>query len=223
MTLELASRVRLPYVDTPVRALLSPERQWLYLLNKDGVIALYDIRSRDKPVHVEDVSPLDVGCLPASFEFLIGGISVLLGDDQGNIHQLFLVRDEAGTRHLTEIRRFSSGTAKISGITAEQVAQGFLVTDEAGRISIFPYHGSRHLLTEGIADHPLLHLSIAPRSDKILAEDSTGHLHVWELDSEHPEASFSSIWGKVWYESYPNRTTYGSPPPHRVTSSRNSA
>lgn len=203
MTLELASRVRLPYVDTPVRALLSPERQWLYLLNKDGVIAFYDIRSRDKPVHVEDVSPLDVGRLPASFEFLIGGISVLLGDDQGNIHQLFLVRDEADTRHLTEIRRFSSGTAKISGIIAEQLRKGFLVTDEAGRISIFHTTASRHLLTEGIADHPLLHLSIAPRSDKILAEDSTGHLHVWELDSEHPEASFSSIWGKVWYESYP--------------------
>ena len=23
------------------------------------------------------------------------------------------------------------------------------------------------------------------------------------LDSEHPEASMKSIWGKVWYESYP--------------------
>lgn len=203
MTLELASRVRLPYFDTPVQALLSPERQWLYLLNQEGVISLYDIRSGDKPVHVEDVSPLDEGRLPASFEFLVGGISVLLGDDRGTVHQLFLVRDEDSNQHLTEIRKFSSGGAKISAITTERLRKGFLVADEAGRVSVFHTTASRHLLTEGIADHPLLHLSIAPRSDKILAEDSTGQLHVWKLDSEHPEVSFSSIWGKVWYESYP--------------------
>ncbi|MCY4642624.1 MAG: ABC transporter permease subunit [Gammaproteobacteria bacterium] len=203
MELELASRVELPYIRTPIRALLSPERQWLYLLSQDGVIAIYDIRSRDRPAHVEDVSPLEEGRTPASFEFLVGGISVLFGDDRGNIYQLFPVRDEAGMQHLTKIRQFNSGSSKISGITSEQLRKGFLVTDEAGNVSIFHTTASRHLLTEGITDRPLLHLSIAPRSNKILAEDNTGALHVWKLDSEHPEASFSSIWGKVWYESYP--------------------
>ncbi len=201
--LELASRVELPYIRTPIRALLSPERQWLYLLSQDGVIAFYDIRSRDRPAHVEDVSPLEESHTPASFEFLVGGISVLLGDDRGNIYQLFPVRDEAGMQHLTKIRQFNSGSSKISGITSEQLRKGFLVTDEAGNVSIFHTTASRHLLTKEITDRPLLHLSIAPRSNKFLAEDNTGALHVWELDSEHPEASFSSIWGKVWYESYP--------------------
>ena len=201
--LEPASQVSLPYVGRPVNALLSPERQWLYLLNEEGVISLYDIRFADTPVHIEDVQPLDTESRPTAFEFLIGGISVLLGDDRGNIHQLFLVRDEDGNQHLTEIRRFSSGTAKISGLVAEQLRKGFLVTDDTGQVSVFHTTASRHLLTEKIADHALLHLSIAPRSDKIVAEDSTGRLHVWRLDNEHPEASFSSIWGKVWYESYP--------------------
>ena len=203
MELELASRVSLPYFDKPSGALLSPERQWLYLLNDKGVISFYDIRSAHTPVHVEDVQPLDAGNQPVSFEFLIGGISVLLGDDRGNIHQLFLVRDEDGNQHLTEIRKFSSGAARISGIFTEQLRKGFLVTDDAGQVSVFHTTASRHLLTEKIADHPLSHLSIAPRSDKLVAEDSTGQLHIWKLDSEHPEVSFSSIWGKVWYESYP--------------------
>ncbi len=202
LELEMASQVKLPYVDTLTRALLSPERQWLYLLNREGVISYYDVRAKDRPVHVEDVSPLSNDRSPASFEFLIGGISVLLGDDQGNIHQLFPVRDDDGVHHLTDIRQFNSGDAKISSITAEQLRKGFLVTDDAGNVSIFHTTASRHLLSEGISDRPLRHLSIAPRSDKILAEDSAGALHVWKLDSEHPEASFSSIWGKVWYESY---------------------
>lgn len=201
--LELASQVSLPYVGEPVGVLLSPERQWLYLLNDEGVISFYDIRSADTPVHVEDVQPLDAGNRPASFEFLIGGISVLLGDDRGNIHQLFLVRDEDGNQHLNEIRRFNSGDAKISGIVTEQLRKGFLATDNAGQVSVFHTTANRLLLTEKIADYPILYLSIAPRSDKIVAEDSTGQLHVWKLDNEHPEVSFSSIWGKVWYESYP--------------------
>ncbi len=201
--LELASQVSLPYVDRPMKALLSPERQWLYLLNDEGVISFYDIRSADMPVHIEDVQPLDAGSRPTVFEFLIGGISVLLGDDLGNIHQLFLVRDEDGNQRLNEIRRFSSGAAAITGIVAEQLRKGFLVTDDAGQVSVFHTTANRHLLTEKVSNHPLLHLSIAPRSDKIVAEDSIGQLHVWKLDNEHPEASFSSIWGKVWYESYP--------------------
>lgn len=203
MELERTSRVNLPHVGTPTRALLSPERQWLYLLDPDGVIAFYDIRSKDSPAHVEDVSPLDEGSQPTSFEFLIGGISVLLGDDRGNIHQLFPVRDENGLQHLREIRRFDSGSAKVSAIVPEQLRKGFLVADDEGNVSIFHTTASRHLLTEGITDLPLRHLSIAPRSDKILIEDETGALHVWKLDNEHPEASFSSIWGKIWYESYP--------------------
>ena len=125
-----------------------------------------------------------------------------MGDDNGNIHQLFLVRDDDGVRHLTAIRNFKSGDSKVSTITTEQLRKGFLATDVEGNLSIFHTTASRHMLTEKIADH-ITHLGIAPRSNKIIAEDVSGQLHVLELDSEHPEASLSSIWGKVWYESYP--------------------
>ena len=202
VSLELTSQVRLPYVDQPIKALLSPERQWLYLLNATGAIAYYDIRTKDEPVHIEDVSVIEEEGKPTSFEFLIGGISLLLADDHGNINQLFLVRGDDGTRHLTPIRKFNSGNVKISSITTEQLRKGFLVTDEDGNISIFHTTADRHLITENIVDKPLTHLGIAPRSNKIISEDASGQLHIWELDSEHPEASMRSIWGKVWYESY---------------------
>ena len=201
-TLELTSQVRLPYVDVPTKALISPEREWLYLINAKGTIAFYDIRSKDEPIHVEDVSVLEGDSKPTSFELLIGGISLLLADDNGNINQLFLVRSEDGTRHLTPIRKFNNGGAKISSITAEHLRKGFLVTDDIGNISIFHTTANRHVITENIINVPLIHLAIAPRSNKIISEDAAGQLHVWKLDSEHPEASMRSIWGKVWYESY---------------------
>ncbi len=201
--LELTSQVSLPYQHQAVKALITPERQWLFLLNEKGAIAYYDIRNKSEPKHIEDISILDEGSNPTVLEFLIGGLSLLLADDRGNIHQLFLVRNEAGEYRLKPIRKFSSGDAAITGITAEELRKGFLVTDAAGSISIFHTTASRHVITEKISDEPLQYLGIAPRSNKIISEDKTGKLHVWKLDSEHPEASLSSIWGKVWYESYP--------------------
>ena len=203
ITLRLSSQVRLSNPDEPIRALISPEREWLYLLNENGMVAFYDIRNKDEPIHIENISVLESENKPTSFEFLIGGISLLLADDHGNIHQLFLVRNEDGERHLTLIRSFSSGSAGILNITAEQLRKGFITTDQKGNVSVFHTTASRHLLTKNISNVPLAHLGIAPRSDKIIAEDVTGQLHILELDSEHPEASWSSIWGKVWYESYP--------------------
>ena len=201
VSLELTSQLLLPYNNEPKKALLSPERQWLYILDHEGAISFYDIRRKDQPVHIEDTRVLEEGNLPSVFEFLIGGISLLLADDKGNIHQIFLVRNEDGVRRLNEIRSFKSGDAKITTLTTEQLRKGFLATDVEGNVSIFHTTASRHLITEKIADN-ISHLGIAPRSNKIIAEDVNGQLHIWKLDSEHPEASLSSIWGKVWYESY---------------------
>ncbi len=202
VSLELTSQVFLPYTQKPIKSLISPEREWLYLLNKEGVISFFDIRSKENPTHIEDVSILDDGNLPTSFEFLVGGISLLLADDHGNIHQLFPVSG-GGERHLIAIRNFKGSGSKISSITNEHLRKGFLATDENGNISIFHTTASRHLITKNITESPITNLGIAPRSDKLVAEDVAGQLHVWELDSEHPEVSWSSLWGKVWYESYP--------------------
>jgi phosphate transport system permease protein len=202
-SLELTNQLILPYPHQPVKALVSPERQWLYLLNTEGAIAYYDIRDKAEPIHIESISVLDEGSQPTSLEFLLGGISLLLADDQGNIHQLFLVRGEDGQRHLTAIRNFNSGGSEVSSISTELLRKGFLVTDVEGNVSLFHTTASRHLFTENITDKPITHLGVGPRSDKLIAEDNSGQLHVWEMDAEHPEASLSSIWGKVWYESYP--------------------
>ena len=41
------------------------------------------------------------------------------------------------------------------------------------------------------------------RADHLLVEHGNGELSYWDVHNEHPEISWSSLWGKVWYESYP--------------------
>jgi phosphate transport system permease protein len=58
------------------------------------------------------------------------------------------------------------------------------------------------LLTQDISNVAIKTLAIAPRANALLVEDAAGRLSFWHIDNEHPEISWSSLWGKVWYESY---------------------
>jgi len=42
----------------------------------------------------------------------------------------------------------------------------------------------------------------APRSDRLLVTTSGGQLRQFQIDNEHPEISWSTLWSKVWYEGY---------------------
>ena len=198
-----SNKVKIPFEETPIRALISSEREWLYLLDYQGVISHYDINDKYNPAFVSNISVLDKENTPTAMEYLIGGLSILLADNRGNIHQLFLVRNENGALKLTPIRKFKSGEENVLSITSEQLRKGFIVTDSGGSVSIFHTTASRHILTKNIIDKPIKFLGISPRSNKIIVEDIDKTLHVLKLDSEHPEASLNSIWGKVWYENYP--------------------
>jgi len=70
-------------------------------------------------------------------------------------------------------------------------------------VRIYHTTAQKQVLHMQVSDQPLKALAISPRAKAFLAEDSAGKLHFWRIDNEHPEVSWSSLWGKVWYESYP--------------------
>jgi phosphate transport system permease protein len=57
-------------------------------------------------------------------------------------------------------------------------------------------------MVEQVADTPIVHLNSSPRSNAFIAEDEQGHMYFWHVENEHPEVSWSSLWGKVHYEGY---------------------
>jgi phosphate transport system permease protein len=70
-------------------------------------------------------------------------------------------------------------------------------------VRIYHTTAQKQVLHMQVSEQPLKALAISPRAKAFLAEDSAGKLHFWHVDNEHPEVSWSSLWGKVWYESYP--------------------
>ncbi|WP_437880263.1 ABC transporter permease subunit [Pseudomonas sp. LRF_L74] len=193
------TRIALPQIAEPIKAMvIDPRQQWLYVINGKATADVFDLRGKtlngrykllDGDAEVSAVSPL------------LGGISLMVGDSKGGIAQWFMVRDDDGKAVLTRIRGFNldAGSA-ITQILPEERRKGFLALDDKGVLGIFHSTAGRTLLTQQVADGVAVG-ALSPRANRVLVE-SNGKLQRFVIDNPHPEISWSSLWGKVWYESY---------------------
>ena len=195
------TKSRIPISSTVTHLLMDVEHRELYIAGESGLIFYYDISDKAAPELVQRVQVVNAPEQITSLSFLSGGISILVGDSAGNITQWFPVRDQANNYTLEKIRSFASQSAGITSIAPEYFRKGFLAVDDTGYLGIYHSTAHRTVKLERINDNRLTQLAIAPRANAMLVEDETGVLQLWEIDNEHPEISWSSIWGKVWYES----------------------
>ena len=195
------TRSQIPVAGRITSLLMDVEHRELYVAEQGGLISFYDISDKAEPELVQRVQAVSAPAEITSLSFLSGGISILVGDSSGNITQWFPVRDQNNNYTLEKIRGFGSQSAGITSIAPEYFRKGFLATDAAGYLGIYHTTAHRTVELEKISDNRLTQLAVAPRANAMLVEDDTGALQFWEIDNEHPEISWSSIWGKVWYES----------------------
>ncbi len=179
--------------------LLNKEMDTIYLANAKGDVTVYDVSDAEYP---EQVESLNLKTDISSFEFLTGDISILVGNSRGNISQWFPVKDDNGTPRLTKIREFSLGTNAITSIATEHARKGFFAIDDNGQLGIFHTTAEKTILKEGLMNVAAKNVAIAPRANAAMIEDEQGSLAFIKLHNEHPEVSWSSLWGEVWYESY---------------------
>ena len=193
----------LPTLSHPVDFLLMDKRQHhLFAIAKNGEASSIDITDKEAPSFVEHLRLVPTNTQLTSVRFLTGDISLLVGDSEGNVSQWSLVRKEDNIHRLTEIRHFNHGDAPISSLAPELARKGFIVGDEQGKFGIYHTTAHRELITESSGFNTISYSAISPRANRMLLEDSSGQFAFWHVDNEHPEVSWSALWGKVWYENY---------------------
>lgn len=203
VTLERTVTV-LPRPQRPIaHILLNVDQRDLYVANTGGVLRHFNVVGEAEPELVGSIRVVDENSKIASLSLLVGGSSLLVGTSDGAVAQWFPVRNERNDHTLTWIRDFHSQKALISAIAPEYSRKGFLVADATGRVGIYHTTAHRTLLVAPVAKTALTHLAVGPRADAMLALDDRGGIHFWRIDNEHPEVSWSALWGKVWYEGYP--------------------
>ena len=203
---ELSSRtLELPAPPAPVtHIVLDGDQRELYVADADGFVSHYNVADKSQPILVQRQHVVPDGASIDSLRFLAEDISLLIGDSRGIVAQWFPVRDEHGNPRLTHIREFDlEGVSGVPAIGVEHGRKGFATVDQSGRVNIFHATAHRKILTSRVSEAALVGVGIGPRANAMLAEDAEGRLHFWRIRNEHPEISWQSLWGKVWYESYP--------------------
>ncbi len=187
--------------DDVVALRIDIEQREMYVADGLGNIYYYDISNKSEPRLVQKVKAVDDGIKITAIEFLAGGISILVGDSSGQIAQWFPVRDADNNYTLQKIRTFNKQKSPITAIAPEYSRKGFVAIDESGKMGIYHTTAHRTVLLEQINDYALNSITLAPRANAALIENDKGELQFWHFHNEHPEISWQSIWGKVWYES----------------------
>ena len=196
--ISLESSVKTLDVGFEIAAItISNDHRWLYLGDESGQVHFISIGTM-QAVQAVQVSDSAI----TSMSMLLGGISVLAGDADGNITQLFPVRDEDNQYSLEIVRRFEGQHEPVIRIIPEQRRKGFLSVDAAGNLAIFHSTAGRMLLREKLDGGPPSALALAPRASGLLVLNGDGRVEFMDIDNEHPEVSFASLWSKVWYENY---------------------
>ncbi|MBT7953453.1 MAG: ABC transporter permease subunit [Gammaproteobacteria bacterium] len=191
----------IPFQHELTHVVLDIEQNELYIADAEGFISYYNLTDKTAPRLIQRVHAVSEDRRVSSLKFLGGGISILVGDSSGRIAQWFPVRDAENNYTLQHIRHFDSQKESITGIAAEYFRKGFLAIDKQGTVGIYHTTAHRTVKLEQISEEALTQLAVAPRANAMLVENNSGGLKFFLLDNEHPEISWQSIWGKVWYES----------------------
>ncbi len=184
-----------------VSLLLSPDVRWLFTTNEAGELRMYDLRDRANPRLNTEVNVTEETKVVA-MRFLLGDISLLIADDQGQVSQWFPVRNEQNEFSLEKVRQFKTDGAKINQIGIEERRKGFFIVSEDGQLGLYNSTAEREALRENLLDKSIRYATLAPRANYILMETEDGQLHFWDVHNEHPDVSWSALWAEVWYENY---------------------
>jgi len=180
------------------------DQRWLYFISSNGLIRTLDLiaaRNGQSNEFGIEMFLTEGGVRPTQVVFLLGGISLLVADDAGNVAQWFLSREEGQTR-LQKVREFSPSAEPILKMTPEQRRKNFVSIDGQGSLSIYNTTAHRAVFSQDISNAQPRLIALSPRGDGLLLETSEGAVGFWEVHNEHPEVSWSVLWEKVWYEGY---------------------
>ncbi|WP_417596073.1 ABC transporter permease subunit [Oceanospirillum sp.] len=195
--------LQLPVIENDIHSILiGPDQNWIYMVSNKGSVDVVDTRDMDTPKLNARLKITEQNSGIGDVALQLGGISLLVGDKNGQLSQWFLVRDDQNEWGLKHIRSFEHDGTPVAMMLPEHRRKGFLMLDEKGQLSIYSTTAQRTMLTEKVLGAAPVAGAISPRADYLLLERQDGMLQALEVYNKHPEVSWTSLWDKVWYESY---------------------
>ncbi len=181
----------------------------ILLAEKSGKVFRISRENVQQPELVQTVQITPTGVDLNVFGAIHGDRSFVAGGSDGSVKIFFLLsRPDSKTPDgmtLVEARNLPSQNSAISLFSPGQNEKAFATADLTG--SIWLRHAvSRKTILElkdPSSKARLIAIAIAPRMDGLIAMDANDNVSFWQLSASHPDTSLYTLFGKVWYEGYP--------------------
>ncbi len=139
-----------------------------------------------------------------ALEYVLGGVTLIVGDDQGRLAGWFRVRlnEDDADPQFVEAHSYPPQGVAIRALGSSTRGKSFVSAGADGSLVL------RHMTSErtevafpadGQAVEAVL---LTPKMDGILAKRADGRVVRYAISSPHPEITWKALFGKVWYEGY---------------------
>ncbi|MFH0825925.1 MAG: ABC transporter permease [Pseudomonadota bacterium] len=212
---ESVSTTDLPALPRPasiVYALVTDTADQVYLAERSGRLYRYDTSNPENPVLAETHDVTHQGNELTCLGFLLGDQSLVVGDSSGRLVIYFRLRREhtgnSDGHGMVLTRKFEPMGSAVTAIQPSRRGRVFLATDRSGDIRVLHATSQKTLFDlniEGTGGKAAA-TALAPRDDGVLVVRESGETDFLDLNIQHPETSLEALFGKVWYEGYPEPT-----------------
>lgn len=163
---------------------------------------LYLLVKRERTLYLREIVDLSQGGdgNVVNIDLLSGAHSILVTYDNQQVWQWFdTVID--GERHLTPIRSFDFD-GQVSQILPAEMSKSFFALLDNRRLEYRYTTSEKRIFNQDLNTQQPVMMGLASDNKAMVILDGN-QLNLLTIDNPHPEISLSSLWDKVWYESYP--------------------
>ncbi|WP_234494457.1 ABC transporter permease subunit [Vibrio maritimus] len=196
---EFSSFSTLGPIEDASDIIVTPDAKTIYVKAGNSLAV---INREPQALNVREIIDLSTpnGAQATHIQLLSGAYSLLVQYDNQQVWQWFDVLTN-GERTLTPVRSFQFD-ADIVALIPETMSKGFAVVLDDGRFQTL-YTTSEKLVTESqLPKGEPKTFAISNNNDHALLVTGE-HTFTAFIPNDHKEISFSALWQKVWYESYP--------------------
>ncbi len=200
LNLGTSSRVELKTAVPGKHLVLGPRNEWLTVVADSGQIEVLDIKPLNALSRIFQGRITEEDTQLTAVMGVLGRYSLIAADDKRRLTQWSLLRRQSGTR-LENLRELTLESPAVR-LVSEPRRKGFLALEQSGLATLLYPTSERDIASFDTGIEPVSPMAISPRSNILLTAPAADRLAAFELDNKHPEISFKTLWGKVWYEGY---------------------